>query len=264
VSRGEEHHELDENLGDAILRTLAQHIESAPPTIGVVGVTGVGKSSTINALFKTDLPVSDSVARTEEFEAVDLSVQFGPRSAHARVAAGPSAFAPQVRLRVVDAPGLGGDHCSDEECLRSYRRHLTDCDAILWVLTARNRSLALDRRYLTELTEFRERMVFGVNQVDTVEPADWRRTANRPSPRQENNIREILDDRTVRLAAIVGIDPTIIGYSSRRGYHLDQLFHALLTVCPSHRQWMFAGLKNFSYRDFGVDRVRHIDRKGAL
>ncbi|MCX4094628.1 GTPase family protein [Nocardia sp. alder85J] len=230
-----------------------------------MGVSGAGKTSTINALFKTDLPVGDTAARTKEFEAVDLSVRFDPPRGDDRVTAiSPSAFAPQVRLRVMDAPGLGDNADSDEKHLCSYRRHLPGCDAILWVLAARNRALTPDRHYLTELTDFSERMVFGVNQIDVVEPADWRRAPNRPSPRQESNIRKILDDRTVRLSAIVGPDPTVIGYSSRHGYHLEQLFHALLTVCPSNRQWMFAGLKNFSHRDFGVDQVRHIDRKGAL
>ncbi|MQY31310.1 hypothetical protein NRB56_69190 [Nocardia sp. RB56] len=195
---------------------------------------------------------------------MDLSVQFRPRSAPHIGAVPPSVFAPQVRLRVLDAPGLGENPRSDETYLRSYREHLPGCDAILWVLAARSRAMALDQHYLTELADFRERMVFGVNQVDAVEPAEWRRASNRPSPRQESNIGEILADRTVRLTDIVGPDPTVIGYSSRHGYRLDQLFQALLTVCPSRRQWMFAGLKNFSHRDFGVDRVRPIDRKDAL
>ncbi|GAA3116394.1 hypothetical protein [Streptosporangium carneum] len=42
----------------------------------------------------------------------------------------------------------------------------------------------------------------------------------------------------------------VVGYSSRRGYRLQQLFKALLDACPEDRRWIYAGLKNFSHLDF--------------
>jgi uncharacterized protein len=34
-------------------KVLSNEVKNRPPTIGLIGVSGVGKSSTINSLFKT-------------------------------------------------------------------------------------------------------------------------------------------------------------------------------------------------------------------
>ena len=52
-----------EQVRSALRAELAQR----PPTIGVVGVSGVGKSFTLNTLFNTGLETSDTVACTKEF-----------------------------------------------------------------------------------------------------------------------------------------------------------------------------------------------------
>ena len=230
---------------EKILLALAAEIEQNPPTIAVIGVSGVGKSSTINALFRTDLPTSDTVACTREFRAVDLAVRFQAEQASAATPA------PKVRLRVVDAPGLGEDLHADPGYLDQYRDNLGRCDAILWVMAARNRAIALDQRYLGELAEYQDKMVFGINQVDLVEPMDWRVSPfNLPSAAQQANLESIVDDRAARIGRVIGRPPVVIGYSSRRGYRLEHLFAAILDSCPPQRRWIYAGLRNFSYLDF--------------
>lgn len=228
-----------------ILAALAREIAERPPTIGVVGVSGTGKSSTINSLFKTGLATSATVARTKEFQDVDLSVRFSLRSA-----APESADQPRVRLRVVDAPGLGEDIALDPGYLDLYRENLGRCDAVLWVMSARNRALALDQMYLRQLSEFHDRIVFGLNQVDLVEPMQWRAQYNIPGREQDENISIIGRDRRGHLASVLRREPVLIAYSSRTGYHLEHLFTAMLEACPSSRRWIYAGLKNFSHLDF--------------
>jgi uncharacterized protein len=235
-----------------IMTKLASEVEEHPPTIGVVGVSGVGKSSTINALFKTDLATSNTVARTKQFEDVNLSVNFHVNSDARPDQAGDPESQPQqqVRLRMVDAPGLGEDVARDGGYLELYHRELPRCDVILWVIAARNRAIALDQTYLRELAEFHDKIVFGISQADLVEPLDWRESYNIPSRAQEDNLKAITQDRRARLASVIGRDPTMIYYSARYGYNLEQLFSALIDACPEKRQWIFLGLKNFSYLDF--------------
>jgi ABC-type dipeptide/oligopeptide/nickel transport system ATPase component len=45
-----------------VLTEVAKELQQRPPVIGLVGVSGVGKSSTINKIFKTNLETSDTVA----------------------------------------------------------------------------------------------------------------------------------------------------------------------------------------------------------
>jgi hypothetical protein len=180
-----------------------------PPAIGVVGVSGGGKSSTVNALFGTDLPVSHTTAGTAGFRDAGLT-----------------------RLRVIDAPGLGQNRDQDRSLLRQYREHLPGCDVVLWVLTARHRGLALDQSYLDRLPDLSDRLVFGVNQVDLIAPGDWDRAVNLPSDRQEQHMLEILEDRKARLAAALGVARPVVGYSALRCYRLQELFTELAAMRP--------------------------------
>jgi predicted GTPase len=221
------------------LAELMREALKKPPTIGLVGVSGVGKSSTINTMFKTKLPVSHTVACTKEFWELKLDVKMtqGPAEGQG------------VNLIVHDAPGLGEDLAKDDEYLAMYRDKLPDCDIILWVLAARNRAVALDQHYLMQLEDFHDRIVFGLNQVDLVEPMNWKMGLPIPSKEQEKHIAEIVEDRGRRLSAVMKRKVEVIPYSTVRGYNLESLFTAMLQTCNGHRSWILSGLKNFSYKD---------------
>ncbi len=232
------------NLSDKdiqeIRKAMGIELSDRPPSIGLVGVSGVGKSSTINAMFKTSLAISHTVACTKEFKATDMSLQIkqGEMSGN------------KVSLKVIDAPGLGEDKDLDPKYIKMYREHLPDCDVILWILSARNRAMALDQSYLEKLNQFREKIVFGINQVDLVHPMDWNRKINLPSIAMEKNIEEIVKDRKEKLFTIVKTNIKIIPYSASYGFNLHKLFDMVIEAIPENRRWIFGGLKNFSYRDF--------------
>lgn len=241
LTRSEEE-KLAQLLGEALKR---------PPTIGLVGVSGVGKSSTINAMFKTSLPVSHTVACTKEFWALKLDLKMTQGPARGR----------SVNLIVHDAPGLGEDMVKDDEYLAMYRKKLPECDIILWVLAARNRAVALDQHYLMQLESLHDRIVFGLNQVDLVEPMNWRPGLPIPSREQEKHIVEIVKDRGRRLSVTMRREVEVIPYSTARGFNLEALFTAMLRGCTEHRSWIVSGLKNFSYRDaVPVDLLRGRDK----
>jgi len=221
----------------------ADEIDRKSLSIGVVGVSGVGKSSTINTMFRTGLPISHTVACTKEFRAIPMSVA---------VTDGPGSGS-STKLVIHDAPGLGEDTRRDADYLAMYQKNLPECDIILWVMTARNRAIALDQQYLKQLMVFQERIVFGINQVDLVEPRNWNPRLPIPSVEQEANVTEIVADRGARLSDTLGRKVEVIPYSNYMGYNLEWLFTSLLESCTTGRKWLYQGLKNFKLEDWIVD-----------
>lgn len=236
-------HNLTDREKRSIRRAIRYELLENPPTIGLVGVSGVGKSSTINTLFRTDLTVSHTVAGTKKFDKVDLSLTVKPESGTPT----------KTNLRVYDAPGLGEDIRKDEEYIEMYKEVLPTCDVILWIMAAPNRAIALDERYLLEFKSFFDKMVFGLCQVDLVAPMNWQENLPIPSTEQETNIREIVADRTEKFQSILGREVKMIPYSNVRGYNLDELFLAILEAAPPDRAWIFQGLKGFNSLDFVPD-----------
>lgn len=227
-------------------RAIVEEVIKRPPTIGLIGVSGTGKSSTINAMFKTNLAISHVVACTKEFRDNDLKVKISSGEAKGQ----------DALLRIIDAPGLGEDLARDPIYLKMYNENLSRCDVILWVLTARNRAIALDQMYLKELNHYHKKMVFGINQVDLVEPMDWEAKTNLPSQEQEKNINIIKSDRKDKIESILGRPIRIIPYSAKHRYNLQELFTAIVESCPENRAWIFSAIKGFRLEESIPEPVR--------
>lgn len=231
---------MSEIDADAFLGAILKEFEEKPPTIGVIGLSGVGKSSTINAMFGTRKTVSATTRGTVRFHTSKHWVE-NEKYQGRRI---------RYQLHVVDAPGLGEDLDQDEKYLAAYQKHLPRCDVALWVVAARNRALAVDQLYLKRLSRVLPNLVIGVNQADLVEPGDWSRAANLPSERQKTAIAAIVADRKARFAKIYGAKTPVVPYSAKNYYNLSALFLACVETAPKKRRWMFELVKAFSAKDW--------------
>lgn len=224
----------------ALVRAIESEFAANPPTLCLIGLSGVGKSSTINAMFGTNLAVSATTRGTSRFSARTFDI-ISRRTEAAPVT---------CKLKVYDAPGLGEDETLDANYLERYRTHLPKCDVALWVVAARNRALALDQRYLAQLSDKMPNLVIAINQVDLVDPLDWNTAINMPSHGQADAIAIIARDRHEKLSRYMTADCPVIAYSAQRFYNLQALFTTCLKAAPKNRRWMFELLKSFSTRDW--------------
>ncbi|MEC4804643.1 MAG: GTPase [Jaaginema sp. PMC 1079.18] len=223
---------------EEIYNQIAEKVDNEPPPrFAFIGEAGVGKSSTLNALFNAGLPVSHTEACTQT--AIDIEIKFNELE-------GTNGL-----LVAYDMPGLGESRLKQREHITLYEKILKNVDVALWILDAQNRQIASVQQYLEDELKaihpkLLERMVIALNKVDLVYPGEmhWHPLANLPSEEQENNIKGRIFDVQRKIREVIpNWQGQIVGYSANKRYNLPHLFNAMMDAVPNKRRWVVASRK---------------------
>lgn len=218
---------LPKDIRDSVFNRI-KNIIDYEPVIGVMGKTGAGKSSLINAIFKGNVcPVSDVEACTRETK--EIKIEFGHRS-----------------LRLIDIPGVGENANRDNEYEALYKRLLSKMDLILWVIKGDDRAFSADEHFYQQVLKPAggdKKTLFVLNQIDKIEPfREWDIAHNQPSPNQQINIRK----KEAYLIERFGFtEHPIISVSANEKYNISKLVEEMIRALPKEaKSGVVAQVKN--------------------
>lgn len=213
----------------------------SPPKVAIIGKAGVGKSTTINNLFSVVDFIVDTinidVADGENGDNFVSDIDTGsvrPIRKRFNLKSGAS-------LDIIDMPGLGDDIEKDEIHERFYHQILPQCDIVLYIMEAPDRSYSEDQRILRNVVlpsceDIKQKLVIAINKVDKIGEKDgflWDVRINLPTREQENLIDNKLTDVQKRFSGEFGISKDkIVCYSGLKRYHLKDLLLALTNINP--------------------------------
>lgn len=240
-------------LRHALIKELSQLI-TYEPVIGIMGKTGVGKSSLCNALFRSEVCAVNAVeACTREPQRVRL--RFG-----------------QHYLTLVDLPGVGESQQRDTEYRELYREQLPKLDVVLWVLKADDRAFSVEEDFyqsvLAQSGSAIPPVLWVLNQVDKVEPSEqWNWRSATPSPDQLENIKR----KQCAVAHQLQIEEKgIIPVSVKGRYHLARIVEQMINHLPKqarspllphlHQSYHSAPVRETARSSFGDAVVETLDR----
>ncbi len=191
-------------------------------TVVFFGKTGVGKSSTLNALFGLNWATDNAVACTKKPQFFDLNT-----SNYAEF--------PYQQIRVVDLPGIGESLTGDKKYMAYYKKWIPQADSLVWVTQADTRAYKRDEIFLKKLKPLFKPSLFlivALNKIDYLgvyegeKPFDIER--GEPSNNQLKLIPEKIDDvygifqNAIDGKVIFGKNQ-IIPYTSVYGWGLEKI-----------------------------------------
>lgn len=141
-----------------------QNIKNRPFKVSIVGQTGVGKSSLLNALFNLDLKTDSVKPCTKEIEEIPITNKQGNT------------------IFFYDLPGFGESTEADAKYLQDYRTHLLESDVVLWAIHADNRSVTFDLDALhkiladfdnTQCAKLMSKLTFVLTKADLLYSPPW-------------------------------------------------------------------------------------------
>jgi uncharacterized protein len=201
------------------IRERLEEIRGYIPKVGVLGKTGVGKSSLCNVLFGKEVAKVDGVeACTREIQQVEILAADGNGG-----------------IVLIDVPGVGESSERDEAYTRMYEELLPQLDLVLWVIKADDRALSIDIEvFEAKVRKGAPSVLFVINQVDKLDPVrEWDLQAHSPGERQLLNIErkcaKVSDAFQVSAA-------TVCAVSAEEKYGLTELVDLIVKTVPNEKK----------------------------
>ena len=245
---------LNKSDQDEALGKLEYELTGRPFKVAIIGQSGVGKSSTLNAIFGLKLPVSDIAEGTTEIIEKVFPMRDG------------------FNLSIYDMPGLLQNRGRDKVYEEMYREILPQCDVIVYVIRANARNIGDDCKILKEVVlpicnaeGIKDNVIIAVNKVDiigeSIDPDDpdlqWDEFENQPTDKLLECINKkridiydkLITEGLVLLSEYAKTTFTpeqVVFYSANYEYNLGQLLLAITNA--GKRGWIWAatvGLDKF-------------------
>lgn len=230
-----------------VLDAINSEIHDKPFRVAVIGQSGVGKTTTLNAVFGLNNYVSDIAEGTTDIEEKVFSMRDG------------------FNLSIYDMPGLGYDVDKDVEYEKLYAKILPGCDVIVYIINAHSKDIGEDCRILKNVVlplcnanQIIDNLILAFNKIDTIgemqDPNDpelrWNIKENLPTQKLKRAIKTKLSDLTDRLineGLIGGNDALdahqVVFYSAVYNYNLGDFLMAITKA--GKRGWIWTGTVGF-------------------
>lgn len=234
---------------EKVFGALDKEIKDKPFRVAVIGQSGVGKSTTLNAVFGLENYTSSVAEGTTDIIEKVFPMRDG------------------FNLSIYDMPGLNNDVDKDIEYEKMYQKILPECDVIVYIINAHSRDLGEDCRILKDVVlpicsenKLMDNLILAFNKIDTIgeteDPNDpelqWDIVRNLPTEKLKRAIKIKLSDLNDKLIdeqlVMNGVENAIstdkvVFYSAQFNYNLGCLLEAITKA--GKRGWIWTATVGF-------------------